>query len=303
MMSEIEESILKAVIYFDTLLFPLKEREIFENLHAISDKKEVCFFEFKNYLKNLKGYLENKNGFWLLRGREFLIREREKREVISKQNFKKLGKIAKKIKNVPFIKGIFVSGSLSISNSTKDSDIDLLIIVKKGRIFTVRFFLTLLLNLIGERRKQKEKAQKICLNHYLTDESLEVQYPSLYKAYTYLHLLPILNKDNIFERFRKENSWIKNYILFTGLTFRAPFTLEKLSKFGTFLEKKLSGSFGDFLEKKLKKAQIKRKEKKYPRGIEKGRVILEDNLIELHPNSPEEKILNQYQDRLNELLR
>jgi len=302
-MNGIEKSILKTIIYFDNLSYPLTEREIFENLQAIDNRKEVSFFEFKNHLRNLKGYLESKDEFWVLEGRKPLIEERKKREIISKQNFEKLKKVAKKINLSPFIKGIFISGSLSISNSTKSSDIDLLIVVKKGRIFTVRFFLTLLLDLMGERRRPGRKARKICLNHYLTDDSLEMRYPSLYNAYTYLHLLPILNKDNVFERFRKENNWMKNYIIFVGLTFHAPFVLEEASRLAMFLEERLSGSFGNLVEKKLKEIQLRRKEKNYPKGVKKGRVILEDNLIELHPDSPEERILQEYQEKVDKILK
>jgi len=303
-MNELDNSILRTIIYFDTLSYPLKEKEVFENLQTIPDMMEVSFFEFKNHLLNLKNYLDNKEDFWFLKGREILVEERKKRETISKQNFRKLEKIAKKINLAPFLKGVFVSGSLAISNSREDSDIDLLIITKKGRIFTVRFFLTVLLDLIGERRKPGKKTQKICLNHYLTEDSLEVKYPSLYNAYSYLHLLPIINRENVFEKFRKTNRWIKNYIIFWGLTSRAPFEIERPSRLAIFFEKKLAGSFGDFLEKRLKDSQIKRKEKKYPSPLIKGggRVILEDGLIELHPDSPENKILREYEEKLARII-
>ena len=301
-MNEVEKSILKTIIYFDTLSYPLKTKEIFENLQAIQSYLEVSFLNLKNCLRNLQNYLGNKDDFWFLKGRESLIEKRTRRESVSKQNFQKLEKIAKKINLVPFIKGVFVSGSLVIYNSTEESDIDLLIVARKGRIFTVRFFLTLLLELIGERKKPGKKARRICLNHYLTGTSLEMKYPSLYNAYTYLHLLPILNRDNVFEKFRKENDWMKDYIIFTGLTFSPPFTIEEPSKTAMFLERKLSGSFGEWLEKKLKENQLKRRNKNYPEGIKEERVILEDDLIELHPDSPEKDILRRYQEQLNKII-
>ncbi|MCZ2846283.1 MAG: hypothetical protein O2U61_07325, partial [Candidatus Bathyarchaeota archaeon] len=180
------------------------------------------------------------------------------------------------------------------------SDIDLLIVVKKGRIFTVRFLLTILLDLMKERRHKNKKSRKICLNHYLTDESLEVKYPSLYNAYNYLHLLPIVNRGHVFERFRKENKWMKKYILFTGLTFRPPFTLKKFSRFRAFLRSILSGTCGEFIERKLKGFQIRRRDKNYPKGVIKDRIILEDNVIELHPDSPEERTLEEYERKISQ---
>lgn len=298
-MNEIQESILKTVAFFDVLFRPLREREIFENLQNHGSQKEVSFFDFKKNLLQLREFLESQDDFWFLKGRRFLVKEREKREKISKKNWAKLEKIAKKIIHVPFLRGIFVSGSLAILNSNEKSDIDLLVITKTGRIFTVRFFLTLLLDVMGERRRPGKVAGKICLNHYLTEDSLKIEFKSLYNAYSYLHLLPILNQENIFERFRKEQRWMKEYIYFIGLTFRPPFTLKGSSKLARFLEKILSGSFGNWIEEILKEVQIKRKEKYYKKGVKKGRVILRDNLIELHPSSPEERILKEYQERLD----
>lgn len=296
--NEIQKSILKTIVFFDTLCYPLKIEEIFENLQTIDKKWEVSFSEVKKNLFELKNFVESKDDFWFLKGKSFLVNERKKREKISKKRWEKLKRIIKIINHLPFLEGVFVGGSLSLYNSRDDSDIDLLIVAKKGRIFTVRFFLTLLLDLIGERRQAKKIAGKICLSHYLTDESLRSRRENLYIAYTFLHFLPVISRKNIFERFRKENDWMKKYLCFIGLTFRPPFLIESPSKVAIFFEKILLGSFGNWLEGKLKEIQIKRKEKKYPQEINGGRIVLEDSLIELHPVLPEKEILREYQEKL-----
>jgi predicted nucleotidyltransferase len=303
-MNDIEKSILKTITYFDIFSRPLKEKEIFENLQKINDRKEASFFKFKQILQNLelKKNIENKDNLYFLKGEKNIIEKRKNREETSERNWQKLEKIAKKINWTPFLKGVFVSGSLAINNSNEKSDIDLMIITKKGRIFMVRFFLTLILDFIGERRTPQKIVGKICLNHYLVEKSLKVKFPSLYNAYTYLHLKPIINREEVFEKFRKENNWMQDYLLFWDKTFEPPFKIENKSTTAKFLEKILSGNFGNWLEKKFKESQLKRKKEHYPEEIKKGRVILEDNLIELHPDSPEEEILQKYQKRLNKLL-
>ena len=302
-MNDIEKSILKTIAYFDIFSRPLKEKEIFENLQKINDRKEVSFFKFKQILQNLelKKNIENKDNLYFLKGEKNIIEQRKNREETSERNWKKLEKISKKINHIPCLRRVFVSGSLAINNSNEKSDIDLLIIASASRIFTIRFFLTLLLDIIGERRQPGKIAGKICLNHYLTEDNLKVTFPSLYNAYTYFHLLPIIDRGRVFEKFRKENNWIKDYILFWEKKFKAPFQIKKDLKTAKFLEKILLGNFGNWLEKRFKESQLKRKKEHYPEEIKKGRVILEDNLIELHPDSPEEEILKEYKKRITKL--
>ncbi len=308
MLSSLEKSILKSIVYFDILSYPLKEKELLWNLANTFDVTSRDYFlsvslgEMIKKSQYLQEVIRNNNGFYFLKGREELIEERKEKERISEQNWKKLKKITPIINWTPFLKGVFVSGSLAINNSNKSSDIDLMIIAEKGRIFTVRFFLTLFLSIIRERRTPHKIAGKICLNHYLADNALRVNFPSVYNAYTYLHLKPIISREGVFERFRKEQDWMKDYILFWDKIFKPPFQIEKKSKTAVILEKKLSGSLGDTIEEKLKNIQLKRKEKNYPQGIKNGRVILNDYLIELHPDSPEKEILKRYQKKLKKLL-
>ena len=259
--------------------------------------------ELKKILTGLssRNLVDSKGGFWFLKGRDFLVKERERREVISENNLKKAGRILKKINHAPFLKGVFISGSLGMRNASEKSDIDFLVVAKKGRIFTVRFFLTLILDFLGERRKPGKIAGKICLNHYLTEDALKVNgTQNVYGSYLYFHNFPVINRDNIFEKFKKSNNWMKEFLIFWQRNFEPPFKVKDKSILAKFLEKILSGNFGNFIEKKLKEKQIKRKEKNYPNGVKKGRVVLKDNLIELFPFSPEEIILRKYQKNLSE---
>ena len=306
MLSFQEKSILKTLAFFDIFSRPLKEEEIFDNLPKMTGDRrqatgdQTIFSEIKKNLegKNLKGFVEKEEDFYFLKGREELVLERKKREEVSKKNWQKLKKIAKKINLVPFLKGVFVSGSLAICNSNEKSDIDLLVIARQGRIFTARFFLTLLLDFLGERRQPGKVAGKICLNHYFSENSLEMKFPSVYNAYAYLRLLPIIDRGKVFLKFREKNNWMGEYLLFWQKKYEPPFEIKKKSILANCLEKILAGKLGDFLERKFKEKQIKRKEKKYPKGIKNGRVILKDDLIELHPDSREEEILKEYEERI-----
>lgn len=308
-MKEIREALLKTIIFFDLFSLPLKKKEIEENFFVFEGKenfsKEALRKEIEKELQFLcqKRIIQKKEEYYFLFGKEFFLKERKKREEISRKNWQKLKKISKIINLCPFLLGAFVSGSLALDNSKETSDIDLLVITKKGRIFTARFFLFLFLSFFKLYRKEKNKKGKICLNHFFSQDSLSFNFPSLYNAVFYFHLRPIIDRENVFEKFKNKNKWIGNYILFWEKRYKAPFFIKKKSLLASLLEKLLSGKLGDLVEKWLKMIQLKRKEKKYKNLPLRGRVILSDETIELHPFSREREILEEFEKRFEKIKR
>ncbi|MEK7076208.1 MAG: hypothetical protein AAB941_00895, partial [Patescibacteria group bacterium] len=70
------------------------------------------------------GQIGSKNGFYFLRGKDVLYDLRIEREKIAAQKWKKFLKIAKWFQAVPYLRAIFVSGSLAINNTAHESDFD-----------------------------------------------------------------------------------------------------------------------------------------------------------------------------------
>jgi predicted nucleotidyltransferase len=66
-------------------------------------------------------------------------------------------------KHIPFIDFVFGSGSLAIGNVDEESDFDVLVGVREGRIFTVRFLSALFLSVLRWRRA-KEHGGKSAAN-------------------------------------------------------------------------------------------------------------------------------------------
>ena len=93
--------------------------------------------------------------------------------------------------------------------ANENSDIDLFIITKNNRIWTSRIFLTLILSLLGQRKTAKKHAGKFCLSFFITENHLRLEdiaiKDDIYLRYWIETLVPIVNKNNIFERFIEEN--------------------------------------------------------------------------------------------------
>lgn len=312
----LEKSILATIGYYDVLDYPLTGFEVFKYLinpsHIIAQSEQekglksesLAKPKFLDVLKALKNkslinFIEEKNGFYFLRGREKMIRTRIDCQKISEQKWKKVKKIISLLQVIPYIRLIAISGSVALDNAKKQSDIDLLIITKHKRIWTVRFLITFLIHLLGKRRHGQKTANRICLNHYITDKSLKINFPSLYNAQTYAHLIPVLEiEKGIYKKFQQANQWIENYLAngFEQQADNQKLIRERkfLRKTARFKESILNTFIGDILEKIFKLIQIvsiKYHSKKDKGG---GRVIADDFQLEFHPGSPESKIIDNY---------
>jgi len=359
-MNIIKQAILSTILYYDTLNYPLTSFEVFKYLvnplhvagsHYFEDepqKDSIRISEFNSGRKyemefnkislanirktlednELKKFIQEKNGFYFLRGREDIIRTRINRQKIADQKWKKARKIISLLQLIPYVRMVTVSGSLALNNTREESDIDVLIAVKSGRIWLTRFFVTVFLQLIGRRRHKNLTKDRICLNHYISDRNLEIKFKSLYNAQTYAHIIPVLEiNKGIYREFQKQNRWVKNYLVFwpsfadlprrqAGATEDKPFFVEtanrtmhfKTIKINSFLlalaqigEAILNNKLGNTFEKLSEKVQRKSIEKDPLTTKKGGRVTIDDTQLEFHPDSPERNVLDKYNQKMNKL--
>lgn len=161
----------------------------------------------------LRKLIEEYQGFYFLRGRKDLVKKRISRNKIAVGKLKRLRKVAWFLRCVPFIRMIGVTGRLAMKHAEKSSDWDVLIVLKGGKIWTGRTLVTGFLHLIGKRRYADLIKDRICLNHFITDNSLEVATKekfALFSAHEFSFVFPIFDT-GIFQKFQLQNSWIKDF--------------------------------------------------------------------------------------------
>jgi hypothetical protein len=216
MENQTAKNILATVAYYDELDYPLTPFEIWKYLVSFNIKNETCNnISLADILKELeegkiRRFIQEKNGFYFLRGREILLQKRLRKNKISMAKIKNLKKIIQFLKFIPFVRMVAITGRLAMKNAERESDWDLLIVLKAGHIWIGRTFVTLFLHLIGKRRHGKKIRDRVCLNHFITDESLETKIQGLFASGEFSFMLPLFGGD-VFEKFRKANEWIKKY--------------------------------------------------------------------------------------------
>ncbi len=144
------------------------------------------------------------------------FRERKLRGKISEEKIKIARKAANLLEKIPTVKGIFLTGALAMKNADENSDIDLMIVTKRNSLWTTRLLVYGLLRVAGyELRKPKDNDQKdkLCLNIWLDNSALswDKKDRNIYSAHEIAQVVPIVDKENICQRFLQKNRWILDY--------------------------------------------------------------------------------------------
>ncbi len=276
--------------------------------HSVSEAMgSVSFVELLTFLDVLVNNkeLEELNGFYFMPGRSSLCEERIERNKIAEEKWKKARRYLFWVQFVPYIEAVFASGSLALGHTNEESDLDVLVVTKRGRIWLARMLISLVMSFLGVRRKGKEKTapNKICLNYYITTDSLKIPFESLYNAQSYAHLIPVYwGDENIIKKFWEENGeWTGKFLCRWELPDlyqkRAVRSNKLLLGIGRVLEKILDRTkLADWLEKLSRKIQLARINTALP-----GRITANDRQLEFHPYSAEKDIIKKYNRTISEL--
>ncbi len=310
-MTNLRNALLATIAYYNVLDFPLTALEAYKFLvnparleHVHPSIGSITFADVVGTLDALvnSGQLIEQQGFYVLPGREHLIAQRLEREKIASRKFKRLRRLAQWFQLVPYLRGMWVSGSLALGNATPESDYDVLAVTHAGRLYSCRMFLSLLASLLGARRTRHDEAapDKFCFNHYITERSLHIPYQSLYTAQMYAGLKPLIMDPGVAERFYFENVWLNKFIYTfrPGAEFLRRHVRERpiLRSCSRLTERVLDTLFGDALERILRKYQQRRIRLNPVTHEPGGRTVFSDDVLEFHPRSAEKRVLERYND-------
>lgn len=314
-MSEIEKSIIKTLAYYEALgKFPLTAVEIFRYLQKENaSQTPPNFYQIVSLIKQspiLKKYVQSFNGFFSLADDRDFYWQRIYRQKVSVAKWRKLRRLAFYLKTAPFLRGLVVSGSLTISNTRPDSDLDLLIFIKKGRIWTGRTILSFLLQIIGQRRHDQVVQNKICLNHYIAEGCFEIMLQNLSNAQLYCRLVPLTDYQNYHFFQQVNSSWMKD-LLFSPPTdkknnlrqIKNGVALKMGRFFGRTAEFMLDHTFAPLLERKLAAWQTKRiQTKTHFKPLKESELFLGDQALLFHyPICKNAEVMELFEKKLASL--
>src|SRR3989344_2790906 len=305
----LKDAILATVVYYDVFDFPLTSFEAHRYLinpkrlsHKTEAMGDISLTEILNELDKLveSGKLFGKFGFYFLPGRSELAELRIEREKIAAQKWRRLRRLAWWLQMSPWVRGIFVSGSMALGNTTIESDFDILVIVQAGRLYAGRLLLSALTSLMRSRRTRYQQIapDKFCFNHFITTDHLTIDHPSLYNAQTYVHLVPLMIDRQLAASFFAANLWINKYVYNFAPRLETVHREIKISRILKFKARVIEWLFdhtlGNQFEKLARRYQQRRINDNPATHQTGGRVVATDTELEFHPRSFERIVLDRY---------
>ncbi len=185
---------------------------------------------------------------------------------------------------IPFVELATVANTLADRTASPESDIDVFIVVRAGRLFTVRTLSVLLLQLAGLRRHGQKINNRICLTFYVTTEHLDVSDIAfapydIYLAYWVAGLTPLLEASGAMTGLLKANAWAGRLV--PGYAARRA-TAPAPSWAARVGERLLSNPAGDLFERACSKFWLKRIDTSPRTDDPDVRIVATDSMLKFH---------------------
>lgn len=198
------DATIATVAYADVFDYPLTSGErthwLLLGSHKAADVSEI----------------ENKGGYWFLKGHERIVALRKEREAWQEEKWVMAKKAAGYLSWIPTIQLVGVTGGLAMDNARREDDIDLFLVVSDGTLWVSRFMATLLMDILGLRRRPRETrvVNKICLNMFMTEGGLGVPFAErdCFSAHEVLQMRPLWEQKGTHQKFLAANAWARTYL-------------------------------------------------------------------------------------------
>lgn len=146
------------------------------------------------------------------------------------------------IKNIPWLRMIWIGNSIAMNSSSTESDIDLFIVTTPNSLWFNRIIITFLFQILGVRKTTKKHAWRFCLSFFATTDWLNFRSwkieNDIYLYFWIVYFIPILDHNNTYDLFLKQNnSWAdfsqytvrmnmnKNYITYNKNNIKKPWKI------------------------------------------------------------------------------
>ena len=241
-----ELAIKKTLAYRSIFKYPLSNYQLKTFLISSREFRNKTINDSLEHLLN-RGFLKEKNKKYYLPGVRVIDWDQKKKltEKIVKHNLSVINKLGK----IPWVRMIAITGSVAAYNPADDSDIDVIIISAKNRLWITRLFCTLILKVLNKFPNVDGERGKICTNLYMDESKMawEENGRNLYIAHDIVLMNPIIDKKNTYVKFLNMNRWV--------LDFLSNFPITKLEKNEN--KNKLTSPLVDMVERIFMNIQVK----------------------------------------------
>ena len=293
LLSELSESIVRALAYYDLFDHPLTSLEIYSNLPTnhitpLEIEKELRILENRALIFRLGDFysLRNNPDMEIRRRAGNTLAKKYMPIAVAKANF---------IGQFPFVRSVMISGSLSKGYADDQSDIDFFIITKPGRLWIARTFLVMY-----KRLFLFNSHKYFCVNYFVDTEHLQIEEKNIFTATELATLIPLYGS-GYHKKLLQQNEWLHQFFP----NFRscpAPDTTPAVRGLKKVAEWILDFCFPGLLDRFFMRLTLRRWKKMYGHtfpAADFGIAFKTDRHVSKnHPKNYQRQIVSRYEKRI-----
>lgn len=285
---DFRQNLRATLLYFDLFDYPLTEEELFRFM-----PEKMPFPDFTPLLH--RSGLRSSNGYFHLRENPDLVLIRQTRQRRAERMLAASALVGRLVKICPFVRGVFLSGSLSKGVNDGSADVDLFIVSSEHRLWICRSILTLF-----KKSFLLNKKKFLCPNYFVTENHLEIPERNVFTATELITLKPLYNPPMLRRLIEVNRRWILEF--FPNFELKYQTQAGHRSLLQRVLELPMNDGYTERLDTRLMDFYRKSWKHRYPGYTDEERDFLfrtTPYASKVHPNDYQTKILGEYEKRLS----
>ena len=288
----LERAFLQSVLYASLFDYPLTLAQLREGL--IGERAdELTLTRCYATSDLLQTTVECAGGYYFPRGRSDLIGTRNRREAESQQLLESLAAPVAFVQAMPFVRMVALSGSLAHRNADREADLDLFLVTKRGRVWSVTLTALIVARLLGWRRQ-------LCLNYVVSERTLLVGPADLFCANQIVHLQPITGHD-VYRAFLESNRFVERFYPNFRPKAVSP-SRQRRSAFRRIVEFALDWTIAPFYERLCRLVYGRHLRRRAHTWRSRDQVRLETECLKLHTTSHRREVMERFERAVEEAI-
>lgn len=194
--------LLHTLLYFEIFRFPLTIDELWK--YCSYKERDALEYALEQWVDT--GIVLHAGDHYMLNNVGNKVEERIKGEKRARAMWSKACSRARLIQLFPFVRAVFISGSISKGVVAPDGDVDFFIITAPGRLWLSRTLLAMYkkIFLLGSHKY-------FCINYFIDDKHLNIEEQNYFTATEMATLIPMTGDSELVKKFYAANQWVKKY--------------------------------------------------------------------------------------------
>jgi hypothetical protein len=282
-----ELAIARSVLYASLFDYPLTLAQLRQTLIESAQTPSQLLATYTGSAV-LQQVVECREGFFFPRGRADLIAERRRREADSRAFLTRHARLLQLICAMPGVRLAALSGSIAHLNLDREGDLDLFIVTRGRRVWSVTVAIVLLAKLMRRRRV-------VCANFVVADSRLAFEPADLFTASQIIHLKPLVGTE-VFGTLVEANPFVRRFYpnFHTAAAAALPFRPSRALRAAGRVAEALAVPVAPLIETICRAAYRRYLARRAGTWQSPEQVRLEDDYLKLHTHSHRQSVLERF---------